>query len=458
MPVLSNLKIAKLQPGQEDQQVTVDSLGRGLGTLILRIRPNGTKAFYLRYTHNGARRLELIGHFDDAKGARSWHLDCKGGPLTLAAAREGAMDLAKLALAHGELGAYFERVVEEKQKREEEARRLRDLEQRQGSFAQLLEVYVEQLERSGKASATGVKLALRRHVLDPFPELAKQKAHRIEPGHIRDILSRLVQAGHTRQVNKVRSFLHAAFTQAAKLEHDPRRSFEAEVVFCHTTNPVALVPRIAEFDKAGDRVLDSTELRRFWEALEHVNPVCRAFIRFNLALGGQRIEQLLRVDWTDFDFEASTVSLRDSKGRPTSGAPRDHLLPMTPFALTHLDPLRDLNAASVMPFTCDGVKRLRADTVSHAVTEISRQLTEVEGVPPFRAGDLRRTTETLLASIGINRETRAHLLSHGRSGVQAKHYDRYEYLPEKRRALERWERQLMHILHGRAGCKVVRIR
>ena len=38
--------------------------------------------------------------------------------------------------------------------------------------------------------------------------------------------------------------------------------------------------------------------------------------------------------------------------------------------------------------------------------------------------------------------------SHGRSGVQAKHYDRYSYLPEKRAALEQWGRYLDGLATG----------
>jgi hypothetical protein len=59
-------------------------------------------------------------------------------------------------------------------------------------------------------------------------------------------------------------------------------------------------------------------------------------------------------------------------------------------------------------------------------------------IPKFTFRDIRRTCETLLASIGVDRETRAQLLSHGRSGVQAKHYDRYNYLAEKQAALVKW--------------------
>ncbi|MDQ3203380.1 MAG: integrase, partial [Pseudomonadota bacterium] len=59
------------------------------------------------------------------------------------------------------------------------------------------------------------------------------------------------------------------------------------------------------------------------------------------------------------------------------------------------------------------------------------------------------TAETLLAHQGVSSEVRAWLLSHGRSGVQAKHYDRYSYLPEKQAALEKWGRYLDGLACGK---------
>ena len=52
------------------------------------------------------------------------------------------------------------------------------------------------------------------------------------------------------------------------------------------------------------------------------------------------------------------------------------------------------------------------------------------------------TVETQLASMGVHKDIRAQLLSHGISGVQAAHYDRYEYINEKRTALIAWEKRL----------------
>ena len=72
------------------------------------------------------------------------------------------------------------------------------------------------------------------------------------------------------------------------------------------------------------------------------------------------------------------------------------------------------------------------------VTEIA---TTMKG-EPFDLRDIRRTVETMLASLGVSRDIRAQLLSHGISGVQAQHYDRHDYLEEKRATLIKWERHL----------------
>ena len=84
--------------------------------------------------------------------------------------------------------------------------------------------------------------------------------------------------------------------------------------------------------------------------------------------------------------------------------------------------------------------RTHPSSLSNAVTDISKVLAERESIEPFSARDIRRTCETLLASLKVSKEVRAHLLSHGRTtGVQNRHYDQWEYLPEKTEALETWQ-------------------
>jgi hypothetical protein len=76
-----------------------------------------------------------------------------------------------------------------------------------------------------------------------------------------------------------------------------------------------------------------------------------------------------------------------------------------------------------------------------AVVEAMETAGELEK-GPFNVGDLRRTVETRLAALGVSKEIRAQLQSHGLGGVQARHYDQHEYMSEKRAALETLHRLL----------------
>ena len=59
---------------------------------------------------------------------------------------------------------------------------------------------------------------------------------------------------------------------------------------------------------------------------------------------------------------------------------------------------------------------------------------------PFRAGDIRRTVETMLAAepLRVSKDDRAQLLSHGISGVQDRNYDTGPHLFAKTEAMRLW--------------------
>ncbi len=77
----------------------------------------------------------------------------------------------------------------------------------------------------------------------------------------------------------------------------------------------------------------------------------------------------------------------------------------------------------------------------------------------FDLRDVRRTCETMLAGMGISKDTRAQLLSHGISGVQSIHYDQHSYTDEKRAALVAWEARLTEIAAGKKkAANVVNLR
>lgn len=404
---------------------------KGEGRLVVRVLPSGVREFFYRYRSGGLDKTLALGRYGDGK--------------TLADIRKQYRSKRDLQEETGDVKEHL---------RAEDRRA--QVEKRRGTLEQLLAAYVQSLRDAGKPSARQAEGCFARNVLRPFPSLARTKASEIEPGDITSILARMVKAGITRQVNVTRSYLRAAFTYGGKADHDPRTAAKEGVLFGLRINPVITVPRIQEYEQTRERALAEDELAAFWGALEKLPMVQRQALRFNLALASQRPTQLLRADWQSFDFEADTLTIRDTKGR---GGSRDHLLPLTGFALEQLKPLRQLNEDAPSPFTSDGKRPLALETLSVAVRDVSKVLKRTHKIPPFQLRDIRRTTETMLQKLGIDKEVRAHLLSHGRSqGVQGKHYERYDFLPEKRQALERWAAHLQRIVAGQPGKKVVALR
>ena len=195
-------------------------------------------------------------------------------------------------------------------------------------------------------------------------------------------------------------------------------------------------------------MLEDDELRHLWTALAERKDELGATIRCILLLGGQRFRQLLRVKPSDYDRKQSTLRLIDPKGKRLKAAA--HLLPVSRQVALELEALMGVNASAEYLFSTNGgVKPIHATTISAEIGAIAKGGSAAGSA--YRPGDIRRTVETRLQALGVSRDVRAQLLSHGRtSGVQARHYERYDFLPEKRAALQLWEEHLASVVAGKA--------
>ena len=115
---------------------------------------------------------------------------------------------------------------------------------------------------------------------------------------------------------------------------------------------------------------------------------------------------------------------------------------------------REPSFSGLWLFSSHGKMQLAETTPGKRAAEICKGMK----CEPFDLRDIRRTCETMLAGMGISRDTRAQLLSHGLSGVQAAHYDRHGYLNEKRAALSAWEQRLDEIATGKQAANVVQLK
>lgn len=433
--------------------------GRGAGRLVLRVAQSGEKLFYFRYTDSTRRQRTIaLGAYDQTgragltlKGARAEaHKHSRRY-------REGARDLREQLEA--ERRAEAARQAAELSERERVAR-----DGERGTLRKLLEAYGDHLERKGRESARAARAMIKLHVLNAWPEYAEKKAAELRPGEVTTILRTVAEDGKGRTAGKLRAYLRAAYALALKAEHDATapavlRTFGIE------NNPVAATAPLVEFNRARDRTLTAGELGSYVRALEKLDPgPARDALLLSLLLGGQRPAQLVRATPADVDLAARTFTLRDAKGRRTQG-PRLHVLPLTERAAAIVEQLLEANGEAPWLFSSDGRRHTRAETLSVYVTQIAAELAKdldlkraKASLGKFELRDVRRTCETMLAALGVSRDVRAQLQSHGLGGIQQRHYDRHDYMREKRAALEAWDAELQRLESGApAGEKVVPI-
>ena len=86
----------------------------------------------------------------------------------------------------------------------------------------------------------------------------------------------------------------------------------------------------------------------------------------------------------------------------------------------------------------------RYDSLTKPVAVFVKQ----SGMPSFSARDLRRTFKTLAGSMGISLEMRNRLQGHALVDVGSVYYDRYDYLDQKRDAMEQWGAGLQKIIRS----------
>lgn len=421
-----------------------DGGARGAGRLYLRVQPSGRRSFYYRCAGPvGDRQSIPLGEYIQ-KGGRAG--------LTLTEARDKAGELARLYLSGiKDLKGHIEaehRARERAIRVAEETARHEEAEAKRGSLRNLLNGYVEHLERAEKVDWKDVQSIFRLHVFNQFQDLADLKASEVKARDLREVLAKLVDAGKGRTAGKLRSYLRAAFAAAAKAEFDPTAPASL-IGFGIEANPCDVLPSMAQFNVAGERTLTEEELGLYLNGIDFFPLMTQRAMRLAIYLGGQRPTQLLRVTPADVDLTETggEIRLRDPKGSRKTA--RLHILPLVGVAREVVGELMKLNEKSTFLFQSVEDSHLRPETLSAAVFEISSALVDCcRSRSVFQGKDIRRTCETMLAGMGISKDIRAQLLSHGLSGVQDRHYDRHGYGDEKRNVLKSWNDKLEALRKG----------
>jgi integrase len=160
--------------------------------------------------------------------------------------------------------------------------------------------------------------------------------------------------------------------------------------------------------------------------------------------------------WADIDLETKTWSL----GSDQTKAGRAHVVPLPDMAVDLLSTLprksvveKGVAKPSPYVFTTEGKTPISGfSRAKERIEKIAgaRKIAERDDMLDWGVHDLRRTAATEMGRLGIAEFIIAKVLNHASRGITGQVYNRYEYLPEKRHALDTWAAYLDRLVHPKA--------
>lgn len=293
---------------------------------------------------------------------------------------------------------------------------------RAATFADLAAGYLASLEAAGKR--TRQPKALLDHAVEVVG--GQRPAGEVTPADIVAVIKPIFDRKARVQADKMRVFLNAAFRWGMKAEHDYRVATPRK--WGIKANPVEAVPRDAEADRVGERWLSAKEFTDLLHWAEASTAPSRRAVAL-LALTGQRVHEIIDLRPEQWDSEKRLLSWPKTK----NGLP--HTVPVCARAAAILDGIEAGPGGWMFPSRLDPCQPMTDAGVLRALQKYAARWK----LDAFTGRDLRRTWKTLAGEAGLTKQERDLLQNHVEGDVSSRHYDRWQYLPEKRAAVTKWE-------------------
>lgn len=387
---LTELGVRRLRPDPSKHTEIHDDVTRGL---MLWLGKGGGKSWFFVKAGSGARHRFKIGSHP---------------AMSLAEAR-GKVNTLAGQLAAGTLPRRRAAAAERSAVR---------------TVAELIDAFVEDYKRDHK-SWRDVERDLRKHV---SPVIGKVRVEKVRRNDIGDVLLELLD--HPRVHNKLKVHLSGLFKWAGR-----RGLVEA--------SPVIGFETLAT--RSRDKILSNDELRAVWMACERAGYPYGRYVQL-LILLGQRRTETAAMERRLVDGEGKTWEIPAE--RTKNG--RSQLVPLPDLALEIIQACPAIVDAQGKPSAFMFPAPSRLDNHMTTYSDCKQQLDALSGLSGWWLHDLRRTMATGMAGRGIRPEVIEAALNHlsgTRAGV-AGIYNRYEYLDEKRAALEAWAVHVGDIVTG----------
>jgi integrase len=402
---LTQAAVERLKPPVSGRIEVWDSQLPGFG---LRISDTGRKTWQAFYRVERRMVREKLGTFAQIPNVAD------------------ARELARQSMTKARAGT---NPVENRRRKEEEERRQAEVEEarRKNTLAAVIDRYLaerpadrsrkpmrpEYLAETTRTLDKNVKqLALAKRPLD---EITGDDIKRLVRGIAKDAPS---QANHT--LAYLKAMLGWAIDEGL-IEKNPAAGVKM---------PAQKVER--------ERALGDNEILPLWLACDEVGWPFGPLAQL-LLLTAQRRDELAHATWSEFDLARQTWTL---PGERTKNG-RSHIVHLPVLATEIIEKLPRMASKKGWVFTTglgggdtsvSGFGRAR-ERIAAAMAAAADQ-----EVAPFTLHDLRRSAATGMAALAIAPHVVDKILNHssGKIAGVAKIYNRFEYLPERKAALEAW--------------------
>jgi integrase len=415
---LTAIAVEALKPTAERQEI-LDS-----GGLYFIVQPSGVKSWALRYRRKGDGKAikHTIGSYPAVtlKDARSAAIALRA-EIERGADPHGAKIVARRQTVEDSFEAVARRYIADLQRRRKRSwewyGRLLGL--APNGSPETLDII-----RDGSVDQRG-----RRRRVSLVDRWGARRIGDIKDTDIIDVLDRI--SGYAPILaNRLHAVLSGLFTWARK-----KRLVAA--------NPCTGLDRPAA-EHSRDRILDDQELRAVWQAAGELGHPWAGIVRL-LILTGQRRNEIADLRWSEIGEENFHLPATRTKNA------RAHDVPLSDQAMAVIATLPRLADA-------DRVFTIKRKPIT-GFSRMKERLDQESGVAGWTLHDIRRTVASGLQRLGVRLEVTEAVLNH-RSGSTAGIvgvYQRHDYAPEKRAALQRWADHLDALVSGKGG-KVVALR
>ena len=419
---------------------------------MVRVYPSGAISFRFRYQREGKRRWMVLGEYGP-------------GGLTLS----DAHDMHHQAQRELEKGLD---PIEERERRQAEAEKVRQDRAAAGTVADVVAQFVHRRLRAerwdaesnawvrdAKAKTKPRKrpeqaAALLGYQLDPeappkarrgrrkpvvtlMSKFGEHKARDLTKRQLTALLDEIVDRGSPIAANRVYALLKQLFEFAAARDLIP-------------ASPMAGIEPPGGEEQSRKRNLNEEEIATVWHKLDTaaMAPATRLALKL-LMVTGQRRGEVTFAEKSHFDI-ANTIWTIPPELQKTEGATKEptepHLVPLSPLAVQILTEMLTLAGESRWLMRSQyNKKKPDAPYSERALTRAVAENQEHFGIPHWTPHDFRRTVASQMAKLKIPRLHIKKVQNHAIDDI-AEIYDRHNYLPEKRMALEKWATHLNSII------------